>query len=167
MNRRMTEGELESALCRAFSVLLPDLFAEGYRIESQQAILLGRRIDLLLRKPDGSACVIELKAGSPPMPQVRDQILDYAKCWRMSYRAHTSLRLIVIGNSIPKNTESELAKFGVESRAITPAKVLAALQQCQPDGPAVAKGLKLIPNNPDKVRHLLSNYDAVTVPHEI
>jgi len=70
----MTEGELESALCRAFSVMLPDLYAEGYRIESQQAILLGRRIDLFLRKPNGSSCIIELKAGSPPMPHVRDQI---------------------------------------------------------------------------------------------
>ena len=114
----MLEGELEAAICKAFPLLLPDLYQEGYRIKSSQAILLGRRIDLLLQTADGHPCIIELKAGAPPMPDVRDQILDYADCWRMSYPKQTALRLMVVSTSIPMTTECELANFGVESRAI-------------------------------------------------
>lgn len=163
INRRMTEGELETAICRAFSVLLPDLFAEGYRIESQQAILLGRRIDLLLRKPDGSTCIIELKAGSPPMPDVRVQILDYANCWRHSYPKLLPARLIVIGHSVPKTTKAELENFGIETRAISEKQVLAALEGRRHGG-SVRTGLQLEPDDLMKVRHLLSDYSAVTVP---
>jgi hypothetical protein len=80
----MLEGELEAAICRAFPLLLHDLYRAGYQI-SQQAVLLGRRIDLLLQTQDGCACIIELKAGTPSMPHVRNQILDYAACWQASY----------------------------------------------------------------------------------
>jgi hypothetical protein len=80
----MLEGELEAAICRAFPILLPDLYSQGYRIRSSQASLLGRRLDLLLETTDGLTCIIELKAGAPPMPHVRNQILDYRDCWTMS-----------------------------------------------------------------------------------
>jgi hypothetical protein len=159
----MLEGELESAICRAFPLLLPDLFAAGFRIMSQQAILLGRRLDLLLETKNGQCYIIELKAGAPPMPWVRDQILDYAECWTSSYPTRPRPRLMVIGNSIPEATGSELANFGVESRAITQAEVLAALKQCESDGPVTA-GLKLIPDDLAKVRHLLSDFDSIHVP---
>ena len=163
MNRHMTEGELESALCRAFSVMLPDLYAEGYRIESQQAILLGRRIDLFLRKPNGSSCIIELKAGSPPMPHVRDQILDYAECWRHSYPTSSRPRLIVIGHSIPISTKTELENFGIETRVISEKQVLAALAGSDDTG-SVRAGLQLEPDDLMRVRHLLSDHSVVTVP---
>jgi hypothetical protein len=159
----MLEGELEEAICRTFPLLLPDLHKSGFRIRSQQAILLGRRIDLLLDTPDGKICIIELKAGAPPMPHVRDQILDYEECWTISYPTSARPRLMVIGNAIPETTKSELANFGVESRAITQAQVLAALEQCQTHD-QVTSGLKLIPDDLSKVRHLLSDYDSVTVP---
>lgn len=163
LTSRMLEGELEAAICRAFPLLLPDLHASGYRIKSQQAILLGRRIDLLLETEDGSACIIELKAGAPPMPHVRDQILDYEECWTLSYPKLARPRLIVIANTIPEATKSELANFGVESRSITQTVVLAALERCQQDC-SVVTGLKLIPDDLTKVRHLLSDYAEVTVP---
>src|ERR1039458_4099515 len=115
LTNRMLEGELETAIFRAFPLLLPDLHAAGYRIRSQQAVLLGRRLDLLLEAKDGSACIIELKAGAPPMPQVRDQILDYEECWTLSYPTFAHPRLIVIANTIPEATKSELSNFGVES----------------------------------------------------
>ena len=159
----MLEGELESAICRTFPILLDDLWAEGYRIASQQAILLGRRLDLLLRAPDGRVCIVELKAGAPPMPHVRDQIRDYAECWTLSYPTQPRPRLLVIGNSIPTATGFELANFGIESRAITLDQVLSALQLCQGDA-AVTTGLKLIPDDLAKVRHLLSDHDAVALP---
>src|SRR5262249_24083617 len=138
----MLEGELEAAICRSLPLLLPELYDAGYRIKSSQAILLGRRIDLLLQTTDKRTCIIELKPGARPMPHVRDQILDYAECWRQSYPAQTPLRLIVIGNVIPKNTGSELANFGVDSLAISMKDVLDALEQCQ-TGMAVPTGLKL------------------------
>ncbi len=167
MSSKMLEGELESAICKAYSFLLPDLHAAGFRIKSQQAILLGRRIDLLLEAGDGCVCIIELKAGAPPMPHVRDQILDYKACWTKSYPNSKQLRLLVIGNSIPDHTKAELANFGVESRAITLSEVLGALRHCE-DKNEVASGLKLMPNGDlATVRHLLSDYDAVAVPDEM
>jgi hypothetical protein len=63
--------------------------------------LWGRRLDILLEGAGGRACIIELKAGAPPMPHVRDQILDYAECWAASYPRAPKPRLFVIGNSIP------------------------------------------------------------------
>ena len=164
MPRRMLEGELESAICKAYSILLPDLHAAGFRIKSQQAILLGRRIDLLLEAEDGSVCIIELKAGAPPMPHVRDQILDYKACWAKSYPNSKQPRLLVIGNSIPDATKAELANFGVESRAISLSEVSGALRRCE-DKNEVVSGLKLAPDDDlATVRHLLSDYDAVAIP---
>ena len=165
----MLEGELEEAIRRAFPLLLPDLYHEGYRIKSSQAILLGRRIDLLLETADRRTCIIELKAGAPPMPHVRDQIHDYAECWRKRYPVRKSPRLIVISDVIPKVTESELAKSGVESRAISVGSVRDALERCRSDDSA-ATGLKLDPNDPDdlaRVRDLLSDYDTVAVPDDV
>jgi len=159
----MLEGELEAAICRAFPLLLPDLYQAGYRIVSSQAVLLGRRLDLLLQTADERTCIIELKAGAPPMPDVRDQILDYADCWRTSYPKQTDLRLMVVSTVIPEKTASELGNFGVESRAISVAEVLDALERSQTDG-RVPTGLKSMPNDLAKVRHLLSDYDAIKVP---
>ncbi|HJW41556.1 MAG TPA: hypothetical protein VJ476_10055 [Rhizomicrobium sp.] len=158
----MLEGELQTALCRAFSILLPDLFAEGYRIESREAVLLGRRMDLLLGSGDGRTCIIELKAGAPPMPQVRDQILDYRECWTLSYPTQPTPRLIVIGNKIPDHTKDELSNFGIESRAIAIEDVLSALERTYAGDP-ITTGLKLIPDDLAKVRHLLSDHAAVAV----
>jgi len=159
----MDEQALEKAICLAFQCLLPDLHGEGYRIVSQQAVLLERRLDLLLRKPDGQICIIELKQGAPPMPQVRDQILDYASCWELSFPTQQRPRLIVIGNSIPETTKLELANFGIESRAITKAAVIEALDRGS-SGVSVSQGLKLVPDDPDRVKHLLSDYGSVTLP---
>jgi len=142
--RTMLEIGLEEAIYRAFPLLLPDLWASGYRIISQQAVLLGRRLDLLLQTDDGRTCIILAKRGEPAMPRVRDQALDYADCWTQSYPALARPRLIVIGNQIPDATKLELANFGVESRTIITQAVSAALQLCQPDRPGT-KGLKLIP----------------------
>ena len=80
----MLELELENAILRAYPHLLPDLYADGYQIKASQAVLLGRRLDILLEAADGRTCIIELEAGAPPMPHVRDQILDYAECWAAS-----------------------------------------------------------------------------------
>ena len=97
------------------------------------------------------------------MPHVRDQILDYAECWKLSYPSRTTPRLIVIGNAIPKKTEAELANFGIEARAISVATVLEALQKCTTETSAPT-GLKLDPDNVTQVRHLLSDYNLVNVP---
>lgn len=65
----MLEGELEIAICRSYGSLLPALAAEGYELVACQPVLLGRRLDLLLRRrSDGRHCIIELKSGAPPMP---------------------------------------------------------------------------------------------------
>lgn len=160
----MLEGELETAICRHFEALLPDLAAEGYVLRGCQAVLLGRRLDLLLRRPsDGRHCIIELKSGAPPMPSVREQILDYAKCWQHSYPGEPAPRLIVIGTSLPERTRQELSARGIDSRAITAKQVLAVLEGTNPSA-VVNKGLQLQPDDTARVRHLLSDFDAVMIP---
>jgi len=159
----MLELELENAILRAYPHLLPDLYADGYRIKSSQAVLLGRRLDILLEAADGRTCIIELKAGAPPMPHVRDQILDYAECWAASYPRAPKPRLFAIGNSIPEHTQQELLNFGIESRAISMQQVLNALEISGPRISSIA-GLKLIPDDLSKVRYLLSDHGAVEVP---
>jgi hypothetical protein len=159
----MLELELETAIVRAYPNLLPDLHAEGYQIKSSQAVLLGRRLDILLEAADGRTCIVELKAGAPPMPYVRDQILDYAECWAASYPNTPKPRLIVVGNSIPEHTRQELTNFGIESRAVSVHQVLDALKRNDHSVYAMA-GLKLIPDDLSKVRYLLSDHGAVEVP---
>ena len=78
-------------------------------------------------------------------------------------QSRQNLRLIVIANDIPAKTKSELAIFGAELRAISEASALDALERCQTDVSVLA-GLKLLPDDLSKVRHLLSDYGAVTVP---
>ncbi len=159
----MLELELENAILRAYPDLLPDLHADGYQIKSSQAVLLGRRLDILLEAADGRTCIVELKAGAPPMPHVRDQILDYAECWTASYPAAPKPRLFVVGNSIPEHTQHELLNFGIESCAISVRQVLNALEGSDPPISSIA-GLKLIPDDLSKVRYLLSDHAAVEVP---
>jgi hypothetical protein len=160
----MLEGELEMAICRSYGSLLPALAAEGYELVACQPVLLGRRLDLLLRRrSDGRHCIIELKSGAPPMPGVRVQILDYAKCWRLSYPDEPPPRLIVIGTSLPERTRQELSDHGIESQAITVKQVLDALIQANPCE-TVSKGLQLEPDDTARVRHLLSDFEAVMIP---
>jgi hypothetical protein len=73
---------------------------------------------------------------------------------------------MVIGHSIPKTTEAELANRGIESRAIPECDVLAALEGTI-DGTPVQRGLQLSPDDLGKVRHLLSDYSAVAVPQDL
>ncbi len=160
----MLEGELEIAISRSYESLLPALAAEGYELVAYQPVLLGRRLDLLLRRrSDGRHCIIELKSGAPPMPSVREQILDYAECWRLSYPDEPPPRLIVIGTSLPERTRQELSDRGIESLAITVKQVLAALLQANPCD-TVSKGLQLEPDDTARVRHLLSDFEAVMIP---
>lgn len=160
------EAELEEALCRCFARLLPDLASAGFALEAQQAVLLGRRIDLLLRRSTRQACIVELKSGVPPMPDVRDQVLDYAQCWRASFPNEPEPRLLIIGTSMPDRIRDELANFGIEGRAISEADVLAALRSIE-TRPRVIKGLALMPSDTARVRHLLSDFDAITVPKSL
>jgi hypothetical protein len=161
----MLEAELEAAICRAFAILLQDLHAEGYRIVSSQAVLVRRRIDLILRKADHSACIIEIKVGAPGMPAVRDQILDYASCWKAAFPTERRPRLIVISNRIPDRTKAELANFGIESRVISESSALDALLLTDERPPV---GVNLTPNEAtEEIRRLLSDFDAVKAPADL
>lgn len=166
MTQRMLEGELEEAICRCYESLLPDLASSGYFLESHQAILLGRRLDLLLRTQLGAACIIELKVGAPLMPATRNQILDYRQCWIASFPDSGEPRLVVISDIMPAHTADELANFGIESRTITVAQAASALAAA-PLAKPMAKSLKLSPNDLTEVRHLLSDYDSIARPSEL
>lgn len=159
----MLEGELESAICRCYPQLLPDLHKAGYQLSAQQAVLLGRRMDLLLRRGTDEACIIELKVGAPPMPGVRNQILDYRTCWLSSFPETSHLRLMVISDVMPEHTAAELGNFGIETRTITAAQAATALE-AHPQAATVPKSPVLEPSDTERVRHLLSDYDAIATP---
>lgn len=133
-----------------------------YQLISRQAVLLGRRLDLLLQTASGATCIIELKVGAPPMPAVRDQILDYRECWMASFPDCSSLRLMVLSDTIPEHTSAELANFGIDARTITVTQAAAALEAESIPEP-VAKSLKVIPDDTARVRHLLSDFAAVAI----
>lgn len=64
----ITEWELECAIYSRFDLVLPDLHAQGYRIE-RQVLLTGisRRMDIVLTR-DAHAWIIELKRALPMLP---------------------------------------------------------------------------------------------------
>jgi hypothetical protein len=162
----MTEFELEEAICRAFPELLSDLCREGYTIKSRQAILFGRRLDLVLQTNDGRDCIIEVKVGAPSLPDVCDQILDYAKCWRFRSRKVTNPCLIVISNTIPERTKAELLKRNIEYRIISESEVLSALRIGQGQKP-VERGLRLTPEITQEIRQRLSDAKVIHVPDDM
>jgi hypothetical protein len=135
--------------------MLPDLARAGYRIRAQQAVLFKRRIDIVLfRESDNHHCILELKAGIPPMPEVREQIRDYARCWVTSFPDQEPPRLIVIGTTFSQSTQDELARWNIESRVITPLQIQSVLES-QAD-PTVPKGTKIEVFDPERVKRLLS-----------
>ena len=158
----MNEAELEQAICRSYPVLIPDLFAQGFRIRSSQAVLFRRRLDLVLQTDDGKTCIIELKVGVPKLRAVRTQILDYAFCWKTTFRSVHPPRLMLISNLIPPATKTDLANYGIETRIITELDILAALQH---QGSPPPQGLNFTPEDAtEEIRKLLSDYDVITVP---
>ena len=158
----MREFELETAIGRAYPALLPDLAKEGYRVVSLQAVLFMRRIDIVLQKENDEVCLIELKVGAPPYPAVRDQILDYGRVWKTAFSLAKRPRLIVISNRIPATTQTELAKYGIESRVINNKEVLAALRKVG-DLPPI--GVNFTAEDvTEEIRRLLSDFSAVAVP---
>jgi hypothetical protein len=84
-----TEWELECALCARFDAALPDLHAQGYKLD-RQVLLSGRRLDVLLQRP-GHAWIIELKQGSPNVADTIEQLLDYERCWKAHFDTPVSL----------------------------------------------------------------------------
>lgn len=160
----MQEELLESAVCKCFSMLLPDLAEAGYQLHARQVTMINGRIDILLRRPsDGHSCIIELKAGSPPMPAVKDQILRYANAWQASFNEANPPRLMVISTTVPEATRSELRKFGIESRSISKEQVLEAL--VKETGPNKVPRAVLVPKDDiERIRDLLSNHEALMVP---
>lgn len=159
----MQERMLEEAICRHFKEMLPDLAELGYVVRAQQAMIHKRRIDVLLRRPsDGHHCIIELKAENPPLPDTRDQILDYARCWVASFPEEKPPRLIVIGTKLSEPVRKDLASWNIESRAISMGEIQRILEinsDCN-----VPKGLVIDVPDTDRIRELLSDKSLLMVP---
>lgn len=159
----MQERMLEEAICRHFKEMLPDLAEEGYEIRSQQAVLHKRRLDVLLvRRHDSHHCIVELKAGVPPMPDTRDQILDYARCWSASFPEQKSARLLVIGTSMTEPVRRGLLEWNIECRAISLAEVRRVLEK--KSGSEVVKGAVIEVPDKDRIRELLSDKTILMIP---
>ena len=162
----MLELELETAICRCPERLLSTLYAEGYRLEAQQVVLLLRRIDLLLRHESGSACIVELKAGRPPMPDTLYQVLDYGECYNAAFPNEPAPKLVVASTQMPESTAKTCANFGVETLEISESQVREALEA---EGTQIPKGVKLSPaaTDSDHVRMLLSDRSQIEVPENL
>lgn len=160
----MREEDLEGAICKCFEALLPDLVNEGYALESRQVTIINGRIDLLLRREaDGHFCIIELKAGSPPMPATKQQILRYAAAWRASFSSGAPPRLIVIGTSLSEKKKLELRDAGIDGRSITEAQVQKALDSST-DPISVPRGILIPKEGIERIREIISDHEALLVP---
>lgn len=159
----LNELEFESAICRCFPLLLPDLAAEGYTIEVRQAPLLSRRLDLFLRRGPRECMIVELKVGSPPAQELIAQVLDYQKCYTVSH-PEQHLQMMVISTRIADETRRRLSENGIQAREIREEEVLEALQTGLPLS-AVRSGVSLNDNQRvEEIRRILTDESFIRVP---
>lgn len=157
-----TEWELECALCSRFDLLLPDLHAEQYTLE-RQVLLAGisRRMDIVLRRPD-RAWIIELKQGSPPMPDTLHQILDYERCWKAAFPS-VPVSLMVISNHASEGKIHTLAEHRIQYRAVPVQRILEVLLQGV-STELLGECKRIETDDEGRIRFLLSNFAHTTVP---
>jgi hypothetical protein len=157
------ENEFESAICKCFPLLLPDLATAGYSIESRQAILHGRRLDLVLRRNATDLIVAELKVGSPAADDLIAQVLDYEKCFKLT-KPDQQLQLMVISTRITDQIRRRLEKHGIQARKISEEEVLQALRCALPE-PTVLAGIHLDETERVvEIRRLLTDKDILHIP---
>ena len=159
----ITELELELAICNRLERLLPDLYADGYRLESRQALLESNRLDIVLKREETKYLILELKQGVPPV-SVIGQLNRYLRFWRVSH-PDSDVAGMVIGNQLTEMINHEIAKAGFLSRAISEQMVLEALLDGCDIG-TIESGKDFTKSDPTgKIRYLLSDFNKVTLPH--
>jgi hypothetical protein len=94
----------------------PELIEKGLILKSRQAILYGRRIDLLFRDSNGRDLLIELKVG-PIKDQHIGQILSYEGM--LLSANNPSIRIMLIGNRVPPNISKALDHHGIAWKEIS------------------------------------------------
>lgn len=158
----ITELELELAICNRLEALLPDLYKDGYRLESRQALLETNRLDIVLKHPDGKYLILELKKGNPPVEVIK-QLSRYVRFWRQSY-PDQQVNGMVIGNKLTKLRMEEIEAAGYSSLAINEELVLKALLDGV-DCSTIPAGKKFTKADATgKIRFLLSDFDKITLP---
>lgn len=161
----ITELELELAICNRLEHLLPDLYEEGYRLESRQALLETNRLDLVLKHPIGKYLIIELKKGLPPR-EVIEQLGRYLHFWKVSH-PDKPVDGMVIGNELHEGRKAEITSAGYFARAIDEDSILQALRHGFnfADIPSGVNFSKLDPTG--QIRFLLSDHSKIVLPHEM
>lgn len=160
LSDRIDEFALEKAVIGHFDSLLPELAGQGYRVAEQQAVLLGRRLDVVLRRADGAVCILELKAAEPRMPETALQILDYAKVWRTSYGKEPALALA--STRVSAAARKQLREMDIESYEISARKIREVLEHAT--AARIPRNTKLVPSDVEAVRALLSDFSVLEPP---
>jgi len=142
--------------------LLPDLAQAGYSLESRQAILHRRRLDLVLRRGE-ERIIVELKVGAPNVGELLKQVLDYRKCFEATFPGQKA-SVVVISTRIPERTRKSLQEQQIHSLEITEEEVLSGLQAALPSI-EVRRGMKLDgEDRVQEIRQLLSDEEFLRIP---
>lgn len=107
----MNEKQFEDIICR-----YPELIEDGLSLIDRQVSVGGKFVDVLFKDRHGQKLIAELKKG-PIMRQHIAQLLDY-EGYFLNLDEPT-VRVMLIGNRVPKNLRKALDHHGFEYKELT------------------------------------------------
>jgi len=116
----MLEKDLEKILCK-----YPELIEEGLTLKGNQVPVSRKLVDILFEDSDGQDLIIELKRGVVVRKDIA-QILDYAGHFILPDKS--PVRVMLIGNRVPKNLKISLDYYGIEYKEIPIPTIIEFLQ---------------------------------------
>ena len=125
----MKEQQFEDILCK-----YPELVEEGLTMKGRQKYVKGKYVDLLFEDRHGQTLIVELKKGTIKREHTA-QLIDYAGHF-ISPDSHP-VRVMLIGNRVPRNLGSSLDYHGFEWREITVASLIEFLRERKDEGVCV------------------------------
>jgi hypothetical protein len=106
----MLEKGFEKILCK-----YPELIEEGLKLKGNQVLVSRKFVDILFEDQNGQDLIIELKKGTVVRKDIA-QILDYAG--HFIFPEKSPVRVMLIGNYVPKNLKTSLDYYGIEYKEI-------------------------------------------------
>jgi hypothetical protein len=116
-----TEKDFENLLAK-----YPELIEVDLHLTDKQAIVGGRRLDLLFEDHSKRRLLVELKWG-PIKDEHVTQIIAYAGS--LHSNDNPDLRVMLIGTRVPPNLQRSLDFLGIAWREITRPQILAFVQE--------------------------------------
>jgi hypothetical protein len=116
----MKEKAFEEILAR-----YPELIEDNLRLNGRQLNVHGKYVDLIFTDKNMQKLVVEVKRGTVTRKDI-GQIMDYEG--HILSSMEESMRVMLVGNHIPKNLKTSLDYHGIEWREILLGKLISFLQ---------------------------------------